>query len=256
MIARAEVTTMSTVRAAATYELVVDQLRRAMYLGRFLPGDKLPPERDLAHQMGVSRTTVREAIRVLEGEGLLEIRRGATGGLIVRERARLSKREAQSYVATQRDHIDSIFEFRLANECAAAALAAERRTGLQLQLMRKLLDEMAELAATAEDRERVANIAKFTARDSTFHLTIAEASMNGFLIKAVEEGRAAMFEAIGRVFSRIEESSNQGYDALLDAIDHGDTAAASKCMREHLEISRQSLHALLPRNKRPAQAVA
>ncbi|MGE3744918.1 MAG: FadR/GntR family transcriptional regulator [Sphingomonadaceae bacterium] len=247
---------MPAVRAAATYELVVDQIRRAIYLGRFLPGDKLPPERDLANQMGISRTTIREAIRLLEGEGLLEIRRGATGGLIVRERARLSKREAQAHVANQCQLIDHIFDFRLATECAAAALAAKRHTDPQRRMMRKLLDEMTELTATAEDRQRVANIAKFTARDSAFHLAIATASLNPFLIKAVEEGRAEMFERIGRVFNRIEERSDQYYEELFDAIAGRNAAAASDSMRKHLEASRQSIHDMLPLSKRPTRAAA
>src|ERR1700712_3739154 len=76
---------MNPVRAAATYELVVDQLRRALALTRFVPGEKLPPERELAQQLGVSRTSVREAIRILEGEGALEVKRGATGGVLVRQ---------------------------------------------------------------------------------------------------------------------------------------------------------------------------
>src|SRR5258707_7702359 len=66
------------------YGLVVDQLRRAIHSGAFVPGDKVPPERELSKQVGVSRASVREAIRVLEGEGYVETRRGARGGRIVR----------------------------------------------------------------------------------------------------------------------------------------------------------------------------
>ncbi|MBT5037425.1 MAG: winged helix-turn-helix transcriptional regulator, partial [Rhodospirillaceae bacterium] len=71
------------VRPTSACELVVEQLRRAIHLGRFLAGDKLPPERELAKQLGVSRTTVREAVKVLEGEGLVRSKRGAAGGLSV-----------------------------------------------------------------------------------------------------------------------------------------------------------------------------
>ena len=58
---------INSVRPVAAYELVVEQVKRAIFLGRFVPGDKLPPERELAAQMLVSRTTIREAMRVLEG---------------------------------------------------------------------------------------------------------------------------------------------------------------------------------------------
>src|SRR5262249_30091725 len=69
------------------YGLVVDKLRRAIHNGSFVPGDKFPPERELSKQLGVSRASVREAIRVLEGEGYVETRRGASGGIIVLDRA-------------------------------------------------------------------------------------------------------------------------------------------------------------------------
>src|SRR4029079_3166877 len=75
--------TLGPVATIPAYELVLEQLRRSIQLGHFLPGDKLPPERDLARQLGVSRTTVREAVRVLEGEGAVEIRRGSAGGIVL-----------------------------------------------------------------------------------------------------------------------------------------------------------------------------
>ena len=68
------------VRPASACDLVVEQLRRAIHLGRFVAGDKLPPERELAKQLGVSRTTVRDAVKILEGEGLVQSKRGAAGG--------------------------------------------------------------------------------------------------------------------------------------------------------------------------------
>src|SRR5580698_3793898 len=68
------------VEQPAIHEVVVEHLRRAIHIGRFVPGDKFPPERELAKQLMVSRTTVREAIRVLESEGYVEIRRGSAGG--------------------------------------------------------------------------------------------------------------------------------------------------------------------------------
>src|SRR5258708_40305777 len=76
------------------YGLVVDQLRRAIHSGSFVPGDKFPPERELSKQLGVSRASVREAIRVLEGEGYVETRRGASGDVIVLDRAQTEDRLA------------------------------------------------------------------------------------------------------------------------------------------------------------------
>src|SRR5690349_2735114 len=74
---------IAAIRTPASYELVVQQLRRGIHVGRFPPGEKLPTERELARYLGVSRTTVREAMRVLQGEGLIETRRGRSGGAVV-----------------------------------------------------------------------------------------------------------------------------------------------------------------------------
>jgi DNA-binding FadR family transcriptional regulator len=242
---------IGSVRATATYELVVEQVRRALYLGRFLPGDKLPPERDLASQMGVSRTTIREAVRVLEGEGLVTVRRGATGGLVVLGQAKLTPSQVKSYMETQRGLLDSVFEFRLANECAAASLAAGRRTEAHLKRLARALEEMDRLGTTAEARERTGNIARFSACDSEFHLAIAQASLNPFLVKAVEDARTAMFLPIGRVFTRLEDNANEHHAAIFEAVRDRDATAAAAHMRAHIEATRTALHGLLPKPKKP-----
>ncbi len=248
-----ELPLIGSVRATATYELVVEQLRRAIYLGRFLPGDKLPPERDLASQIGVSRTTIREAVRVLEGEGLVTVRRGATGGLVVLGQAKLTPGQVKSYMEAQRGILDSVFEFRLANECAAASLAATRRTDAHLKRLERALGEMDRLGATPEARERTANIARFSAWDSEFHLGIAQASLNPLLVKAVEDARAAMFLPVGRVFTRLEDNANDHHAAIFAAVRDRDAAAATARMRDHIEATRASLDGLLPKAKTAAR---
>lgn len=71
------------VRQIPAHELVVDQMRRALELGQFRPGDRLPTERELSEMLDVSRTTVRTAVAVLEREGLIAVRRGRGGGFTV-----------------------------------------------------------------------------------------------------------------------------------------------------------------------------
>src|SRR4051812_10590345 len=90
------------------YAVVVDRLRRAIALGVLLPGDRLPPERTFAERLGVSRVTIREALRVLQGEGLLLTKRGS-GGTIVSDAARLSGPINEDY----RDEVAEVFEFRV-----------------------------------------------------------------------------------------------------------------------------------------------
>ncbi len=228
------------VRPAAAHELVVDQLRRAIHLGRFVPGDKLPPERQLAQQLGVSRTTVREAVRVLEGESLVESRRGATGGLVVLE-WRLSETELRTLLASERDAVRSVFEFRIANEGAAVRLAAERCDGDDLAVLGALIERMAGLAATPEARRDLANIPLFFATDSAFHLGIAQAARNPHLLRAIEDARAAMFLPIGAVFRRLEDNANAFHETIFAALEGHDADAAEAAMRAHLAETQRSL---------------
>lgn len=238
---------IGSIRATASYELVVEQLRKAIFLGRFMPGDKLPPERDLATQMLVSRTTIREAIRVLEGEGLLAVKRGAAGGLIVLGQNRLNNAEIEAYMETQRGLLDSLFEYRLANECAAASLAAVRRDKKHLARLRSALTEMDALCANKESRANISNIARFFACDSEFHLAIAEASMNHFLFEAVEQSRAAMFLPVGKVFNRLEDRANDHHQGIYAAIESQNSELAAQRMKMHIEATRVSLYNLMPK---------
>src|SRR5258707_15126602 len=109
------------------YGLVVDQLRRAIHSGAFVPGDKFPPERELSKQVGVSRASVREAIRVLEGEGYVETRRGASGGVIVLDRAQTEDRLGE-VIRTRLPEIEQAIDLRPAVEGSAAPPGAVPRT--------------------------------------------------------------------------------------------------------------------------------
>lgn len=237
---------INSIRPVATYELVVEQVRRAIFLGRFMPGDKLPPERDLAAQMAVSRTTIREAMRVLEGEGLIQVRRGATGGLVVKAQSGLRPNEVETYMETQRDMLDTIYEYRIANECMAARLAALRRTKEQLQRLEAALQAMGQLCATPEMRATTANIAQFRSIDSEFHLVVAEASGNSLIRQAVEDARTAMFLPIGKVFKKLEDSANEHHEAIYAAISDGDPDRAAMAMHQHVRTSREALENLMP----------
>lgn len=232
------------IHTASTYELVVDQIRRAIHLGRFLPGDKLPPERELARQLGVSRTTVREAVRVLEGEGLVESRRGATGGLIVLKPGWSD----QALRKTVREHLDAIrevFDYRTAVECAAAGLAAERRSKADVAALRRILTEMSVFVETEQTRGQIENVPQFGAADAAFHLGIARAARNTYLLQAVEDARAAMFQPIGAVFQRLVDNANDFHEAIFTAIESQMPRAAEEAMRAHIDASRQSVEEYL-----------
>jgi DNA-binding FadR family transcriptional regulator len=121
---------LDPVQANAAYEIVVENLRRALLLGRFLPGEKLPPERELALQLQVSRTTLREALRVLEGEGLIQSKRGATGGIVVQS-PHMSHHEFVEFLSRRMHDLKQLYEYRSIIETATAPPGRDQslRTG-------------------------------------------------------------------------------------------------------------------------------
>jgi DNA-binding FadR family transcriptional regulator len=238
---------ISPIRAIATYELVAEQLRNSIILSRFLPGQKLPPERHLAAQLGVSRTTVREAVRAVEAEGLVETRRGATGGIFVRSWFKHGD-ELHRLITAHYEQLASIFEFRLPTECAATRLAAHRRSPQELDELLAIFDRMQSLTATQESRSHVPNIAPFVADDNAFHLLIARASKNVYLQSAVEMARAQMFLPIGAVFERLEDNANDYHEEIVAAIRAKDGDAAEDAMRRHILSTRDRVQAFIGRS--------
>lgn len=221
---------MERVATPATYELVSEQIRRAVHIGTYLPGDKLPAERQLAEQMGVSRTTIREALRVLEGEGYVESHRGATGGIVVLDQS-ASEDRIRPVVVERLAEFEELFDFRIAIEGAAARLAAARRTEADLKLLQKAVDAMAEGWQTA----------RFRAADSAFHLGIADAARNGFMRRAIEDARARMWIPIDRHVDTVFRTANRHHDEILQAIQRRDPDAAEAAAVAHLKTARRDL---------------
>lgn len=221
---------MERVATPATYELVSEQIRRAIHIGTYLPGDKLPAERQLAEQMGVSRTTVREALRVLEGEGYVESHRGATGGIVVLDQS-ASEDRIRPVVVERLAEFEELFDFRMAIEGAAARLAAVRRTEADLKQLQKAVDAMAEGWQTA----------RFRAADSAFHLGIADAARNGFMRQAIEDARARMWIPIDRHVDTVFRTANRHHDEILQAIRRRDPDAAEAAAVAHLKTARRDL---------------
>ena len=118
---------LGPVHVPAAYEHVVERLRRSIWLRLLLPGERLPPERALAESLGVSRVTVREALRVLQGEGLVATSRGSGGGTVVQE-PQATPEQRRLHLSRSRLQLGHLHELRLAVEPAAASLAAVRAT--------------------------------------------------------------------------------------------------------------------------------
>jgi DNA-binding FadR family transcriptional regulator len=211
------------------YGIVVEHLRRAIHLGTFVAGDKLPPERELAKQLTVSRTTVREAIRVLEGEGYVEIHRGATGGVRVLHREHNMERLI-GLVRSRLGELEQIVDFLLAVECSAARLAATRRSEKDLE---RLADAFRVMDDGWEGRGLLSS-------DFAFHLGIADAAGNRWMRDAIENARVAIWVPLEVVTDELH-SAQLHHARVLAAIRDQDPDAAERAVAEHIESTRADL---------------
>jgi DNA-binding FadR family transcriptional regulator len=209
------------VRAGNAFEEAVEALLRTIRLGVVAPGDRLPPERELATRLGVSRATVREAIAALTDSGHLTSRRGRYGGTFVVSPAAPVTTLAPESAAL----LEDVLVFREAVEGGAAEAAARAR-----------LDE-ADLANLVEHQQACAHAPDYRPADSRFHLAIAEASGSAMLLNAVAEARVRvneLLDAIPLLPPNIDHSERQ-HRAIVDAIVARDPTAARAAMAEHLD---------------------
>lgn len=223
------------VRAVPGYQAVVDLLRRELVLGRIRPGDKLPPERQLAAELGVARETLRQALRVLEGSGQIAVARGTRGGAVVQESI-LDPQLIRADLVPRVDDILALTEFRRIVDSGAARLAAQRRDD----------DDISSMDAAQQEMSRSNSLHGARLADTAFHLAVAAASRNAELARAVEDARVKMFGPVDILsFSFDLESSHSAHAQVLDAIRARDAEAAGAAMERHLETSREEFRRLL-----------
>lgn len=222
---------LQTVEPQRLYLQIASQLRKLMAGGEFAAGSRLPAERDLATQLGVSRPSVREALIALEVEGLIEVRTGS--GIYVKSPA--PKRSARS-TAGQDAPAGwgplEVISARILVESEVAALAAQHAGARQLQAMRTALRKMKQEAARGE-------VPRWG--DEAFHEAIAQACGNSVLLDTVQRFWQArngpLFERLGDYFENPEswQAAIAEHALVLQAIEAGDAGAARRAMQKHLK---------------------
>lgn len=209
------------VRSGNTFEETVERVLQGMKLGIFAIGTKLPPERDLARHLGVSRATLQEALRELQEAGLLETRRGRYGGTFI---VAVPSDGAQGEVPAA--ECEDALTFRRIVEPAAAELAARSRPSAEAS--RHLRQCLTDSSATDDDLYRSV--------DARFHIAIAELAGSRTLLDAVVETRArvnALLEHIPQLRANLQHADQQ-HAQIAEAILAGDPAAARSLMEDHL----------------------
>ena len=221
---------MAQVRRAPLADQAADLLLERIRAGEWALGEKLPGETTLAPQLGVGRSTVREAIRQLAGRGVLASRQGA--GVFV---TALDAREDWDAVL-RRAGIVAVIEARIAIEAEAAALAAVRRTPADLRAIRRAL---ADRAASRSEIESHVDA------DTAFHRTIVAAAHNPVLLDLFDSFTPRLREAMIEMLRiRREFGDDADHDAHVEQVgaiaDH-DEGAAAACSRAHLLTLREAL---------------
>jgi DNA-binding FadR family transcriptional regulator len=223
------------VRPASTFEETVERLGSAIRLGLLAPGDKLPPERELAGKLRISRSTLRQALTALVQSGHLVSLRGRTGGTFVAERPPLAEHGGEP--------LDqgawAVLDYRVAIELGSVQLAAERGSSAQFDRLEELVAKMA---------GELENFEEYRRTDIRFHLDIAEAARSPRLLSAMTDMQSQMSDLIALIAHPPEvlARSNEQHARLVKALRKGDGVRAGRQMREHTEGTEHILAGLLP----------
>ncbi len=212
-------------RAVRLSESVAARLEAMIVSGELAPGRKLPPERELAQLLGVSRGLVRESIHELALKGLVSRRQGR--GTEVRGPYRSEFTGAiVGYLTQNAREVTELLDFREALEPPIAARAAERATAVDVQRLHRITTELESEA----DPERAADL------DAQFHHAIALATRNHVLVKLVETSMEVLNQTRRRNLQTPERRrlSRDAHRAILAAIEAGDAETAERAMTDHI----------------------
>lgn len=222
-----------------TYELIVEQINVLCLEKNLQPGDRLPSERDLASLFGVSRNSIREALKGLESIGVLEIRQGGGSFLAASKRDELGNELSTHIGDTKALLIDEMLELRRAFEVEAASLAAQRATPENLEAIRQVLSQMADATTDPELGVQA---------DLDFHLQVAYATKNqllidlmGTLAKRMEENIRATRRHRFTDPSRHQDTLKEHEEIYL-AIADGNSELAKQLMEKHISQIRSELY--------------
>lgn len=207
------------------YEQIVQQLHDHISSAALRPGDRLPPERELAARLGVSRASLAQALVALEVLGVVSVRHG--DGAVVVERP--SERQIVAALRAHRARLPEVIEARAALEVKLAALAAERHTAQDLDLMDAALAEMAaDVAAGGRGVDG----------DEKFHAAVTAAGHSGLLARLMREIsgliRESRLESLGQPGR--PAASLAGHRRIAERIRAGDAAGAARAMHDHIEL--------------------
>ncbi len=239
---------LGPVRGQNAFEETVERLLTVIKLGVIAPGDRFPAERQLAGLLGVSRITLREAIRALQQAGYVESRRGRFGGTFVLYTPPApSAKEVRRIAEQEADKISDALTFRMAVETGAAQVLAASGAAGRGPAMRVGTAAMGAGAAGAADGRAVllgrlaavngAGLEDYRRMDTLFHLCIAELTGSSLLAAACADARVRLNDLLNAIplLQRNIDHTTAQHTAIVEAILAGDTRRAQQAVAEHLD---------------------
>ena len=221
------------VQPPTTFEETVERLGTAIRLGLLPPASRLPPERELAEQLGISRSTLRQALTTLVQSGHLVSLRGRSGGTFVADAPPLAQKGTKL-----RPDWREVLDQRVAVECGAALLAAERGAEEVYRRMDELVEQMDERP----------DFDTYRRADVRWHIALAEATGTPRLVAAMTEVQGEMSDLISLIAhpDTVLTHSNEEHRKMLRCLRAGDGVGAVRILRGHLAGTEHIIAGLIP----------
>ena len=227
-------------RQGTVSDLIARRILEVIGSDRLRPGDRLPPERELAAMLGTSRPSLREALQALKARGWVEIRHGS--GVFVADPA--TTRSLREALLAQEVSVRELFDMREVLELPAAAWAAKNGDPGKLAVVREAYDALMAATRPVDEAGTRGGIGwdRLAELDATFHLRIVEAADNRFLARTqgvLQEILSAGMGTTLRLPGRFERSRGE-HQRILDAVLAGDPAAARRAALTHINSARKA----------------
>jgi GntR family transcriptional repressor for pyruvate dehydrogenase complex len=205
---------------------VAARLQEILLSGEYEVGEKLPSEMILAERFGVSRSSIREAMKLLEAEGLVRVVHGV--GTIVNDHEAGGRNDLAEFLVIDGTTVPDLFEARLVLESEMAFRAAKRLTSSDANELRQILRKL---------NDKTLSVEEYVETDVALHLAIARATKNKIFIHIFENLKKTLIEYSLRVIKvpGRRETANDGHQALVEAILNRNPSAARKAAIEHIE---------------------
>jgi GntR family transcriptional regulator, transcriptional repressor for pyruvate dehydrogenase complex len=215
-------------------EQVADSIKKKIQAGEYQVGERIPGEREMGIELSVSRNTVREAYKILEAYGYLQVKHG-TGVFVASPEHQIQKVTEALFVSTEQ--IKDFFSVRRILEDWTVKWAIEHSSDEQIAELEQIVHEANEIVKETIDYKRLA------ALDHKFHITIANNSKNtvltgimNYLIDLLSESRNKTMQIPGRALQSVQEHAE-----IIKAMKQRNSELAQQCMKEHLESVERSI---------------